>query len=38
MVCQIGGVRTASQVSKMVINPDSTAVADGLSFTVSQIT
>jgi hypothetical protein len=31
-------VRIASQASKMVIIPDSAAVADGLSFTVGQIT
>jgi hypothetical protein len=31
-------VRTASQVSNMVIIPDFAAVADSLTFTVSQIT
>jgi hypothetical protein len=31
-------VRTASQASKMVIIADSAAMADGLSFTVGQIT
>jgi hypothetical protein len=31
-------VHTASQASKKVIIPDSAAVADGLSFTVGQIT
>jgi hypothetical protein len=31
-------VHIASQASKMVIIPDFTAVADGLSFTVGQIT
>jgi hypothetical protein len=38
MARQVGGVRIASQVSKMVIIPDSAAVVDGLSFTVGQIT
>jgi hypothetical protein len=32
------GVCTASQASKMVIIPDSVAVAYGLSFTIGQIT
>jgi hypothetical protein len=31
-------VHTASQASKMVIIPDFVAVADGLTFTISQIT
>jgi hypothetical protein len=35
---QVGGVRTASQASKMVIIPDSAAMADDLSFTIGQIT
>jgi hypothetical protein len=35
---QVGGVRTTSQASKMVIIPDSVAMADGLLFTISQIT
>jgi hypothetical protein len=38
MARQIGGVRTTSQARKMVIIPDSAAVADSLSFTVGQIT
>jgi hypothetical protein len=35
---QVGGVRTASQASKMVIIPNSAAVVNGLSFIVGQIT
>jgi hypothetical protein len=31
-------MRTASQASQMVIIPDFVAVADGLMFTISQIT
>ena len=38
MARQVGGVRAASQTNKMVIIPASTAVAEGLTFTVSQIT
>ena len=38
MVRQVEGVRTASQTNKMVIIPASAAVADGLTFTVGQIT
>jgi hypothetical protein len=35
---QVGGGRTSSQASKMVIIPNTVAVVDGLSFTVGQIT
>jgi len=38
MARQVGGVRTASEMNKMVIIPASTAVAEGLTFTVGQIT
>jgi hypothetical protein len=31
-------VRTAFQTDKMVINPASAAVAEGLTFTIGQIT
>jgi hypothetical protein len=31
-------MRTASQASKMVIIPDFVAVADGLTFTIDQVT
>jgi len=35
---QVGGVRTTSQTNKTVIIPASVAVAEGLMFTVGQIT
>jgi hypothetical protein len=38
VVRQVGGVRTAFQASKIVIIPDFVAVANGLTFTIGQIT
>ena len=38
MARQVGGVRTAIPTNKMVIIPASAAVAEGLTFTVGQIT
>ena len=38
MVRQVGGVRTALQMNKMVIVSASAAVTEGLTFTVGQIT
>ena len=38
MARQVGGVRTALQVNKMVIIPGSMATPNGLTFTIGQIT
>ena len=38
MARHVGGVRTALPTNKMVIVPSSAAVAEGLTFTVGQIT